>query len=360
MAESPSLLSLFPIPHASSHESLLSCLLGLLLWTAFSSQDYHRVSGIGKPVLCSASRPPATSRCPKLEESTPRLPPPLIRQFSSVVATGQVLRELNQVPASGECPSRPWRARAKSDLQLGGAENLAALPPTCQGALALSGVLRRLQQVEEKVLQKRAQNLANREFHKKNIKEKAAHLASMFGHGDFPQDKLLSKRLLHSHPPSPPSCLPSPDPAAPSSPPAADSVSPARKLTVGKVSSGIGAAAEVLVNLYLNDHRPKTQATSPDLVRKCTSRLHLKTFAQPLQARVWEDPKVPFLGEQGSTDCRLNPAEAGRSYIFSKTDFTWVLVFTSRKDMLPAICGFQDLFNIRPAGLLDRSPTFSI
>nr|XP_045000883.1 F-actin-monooxygenase MICAL2 isoform X5 [Jaculus jaculus] len=43
-----------------------------------------------------------------------------------------------------------------------------------------------------------------------------------------------------------------------------------RQLTVGKVSSGIGAAAEVLVNLYLNDHRPKTQAASPDLdcVRK--------------------------------------------------------------------------------------------
>ncbi|XP_057634550.1 F-actin-monooxygenase MICAL2 isoform X2 [Chionomys nivalis] len=237
---------------------------------AAQKQDCHRVSGIGKPVLCSASRPPATPHCPKLEDSTPRLPPPLKRQFSSVVATGQVLRELNQVPASGECPSRPWRARAKSDLQLGGAENLDTLPPTCQGALALSGVLRRLQQVEEKVLQKRAQNLANREFHKKNIKEKAAHLASMFGHGDFPQDKLLSKRLPHAHPPSPPSGLPSPDPAAPSSPPAADSVSPARKLTVGKVSSGIGAAAEVLVNLYLNDHRPKTQATSPDLesVRK--------------------------------------------------------------------------------------------
>lgn len=29
--------------------------------------------------------------------------------------------------------------------------------------------------------------MANREFHKKNIKEKAAHLASMFGYGDFPQ-----------------------------------------------------------------------------------------------------------------------------------------------------------------------------
>ncbi|XP_076797093.1 F-actin-monooxygenase MICAL2 isoform X10 [Arvicanthis niloticus] len=91
-------------------------------------QDCHRVSGMGKPVLCSASRPPGTSRCPKLEESTPRLPPPLKRQ-----------------------------------------------------------------------------------------------------------------------------------------------------LTVGKVSSGIGAAAEVLVNLYLNDHRPKTQATSPDLesLRKAAFPLNL-------------------------------------------------------------------------------------
>lgn len=177
----------------------------------------------------------------------------LFSQFPSVVVTGHVLRELKQVSAGGGCPSRPWRARAKSDLQLGGPEAPAGLPPACQGALALSGVLRRLQQVEDKILQvkallvalplpmlgclpsllcvlcpgwvpscsvhplspdpsrrspggnhhrlslslslsplspclqKRAQNLANREFHKKNIKEKAAHLASMFGHGDFPQ-----------------------------------------------------------------------------------------------------------------------------------------------------------------------------
>lgn len=36
-------------------------------------------------------------------------------------------------------------------------------------------------------LQKRAQTIANREFHKKNIKEKAAHLASMFGYMEFPK-----------------------------------------------------------------------------------------------------------------------------------------------------------------------------
>ncbi|KAF6104788.1 microtubule associated monooxygenase, calponin and LIM domain containing 2 [Phyllostomus discolor] len=191
------------------------------------------ISGIGKPVLRSSSDPPANSRCLKPEEPTTSPSPPLKRQFPSVVVTGHVLREINQVSAGGGCPSRPWRARAKSDLQLGGPENRAALPPTCQGALALSGVLRRLQLVEEKILQ-RAQNLANREFHKKNIKEKAAHLASMFGHGDFPQNKLLSKDLSHTHPPSPPSCLPSPDPAATSSPSTTDSVSPAKKETMRK------------------------------------------------------------------------------------------------------------------------------
>ncbi|XP_058161702.1 F-actin-monooxygenase MICAL2 isoform X2 [Dasypus novemcinctus] len=225
----------------------------------------RRVSGIGKPVRCFSSEPPVKSRCPEPESPTPHPSPPLKRQFPLEVVTGHVLRELKQISAGGECPSRPWRARAKSDLQLGGLESRTAPPPTCQGALALSGVLRRLQQVEEQILQKRAQNLANREFHKKNIKEKAAHLASMFGHGDFPQNKLLSKGLSHIPPSSSPSCPPSPDPAATSSPSTVDSASPARKLTVGKVSSGIGAAAEVLVNLYMNDHRPKAQATSPDL-----------------------------------------------------------------------------------------------
>lgn len=80
----------------------------------------------------------------------------LLSQFPSVVVTGHVLRELNQVSAGGGCPNRPWRARAKSDLQLGGPEAPAGLPPTCQGALALSGVLRRLQQVEDKILQVKA------------------------------------------------------------------------------------------------------------------------------------------------------------------------------------------------------------
>lgn len=77
----------------------------------------------------------------------------LLSQLPPAVVTGQVLRELKQIATNGEGLSRPWRARAKSDLQLGVSPHPAALPPTCPGALALSGVLRRLQQVEEKIVQ---------------------------------------------------------------------------------------------------------------------------------------------------------------------------------------------------------------
>ncbi|XP_077177938.1 F-actin-monooxygenase MICAL2 isoform X4 [Paroedura picta] len=42
----------------------------------------------------------------------------------------------------------------------------------------------------------------------------------------------------------------------------APSVSLRRQMTVGKVSRGIGAVAEVLVNLYMNDHRPKPLSVS--------------------------------------------------------------------------------------------------
>ncbi|XP_061466421.1 F-actin-monooxygenase MICAL2 isoform X13 [Rhineura floridana] len=45
----------------------------------------------------------------------------------------------------------------------------------------------------------------------------------------------------------------------------APSVSLRRQMTVGKVSHGIGAMAEVLVNLYMNDHRPNPFSTSLQL-----------------------------------------------------------------------------------------------
>ncbi|KAM6394376.1 F-actin-monooxygenase MICAL2 isoform 15-T46 [Pluvialis apricaria] len=117
--------------------------------------------------------------------------------------------------------------------------------------------------------QKRAQTIANREFHKKNIKEKAAHLASMFGYMEFPKNKLPTKGFSHSQPPTP-SCPPPHDSAPASSPSSVGSASPAvpsRQMTVGKVSRAIGAVAEVLVNLYVNDHRPKPQLPPLELKR---------------------------------------------------------------------------------------------
>ncbi|XP_071895535.1 F-actin-monooxygenase MICAL2 isoform X25 [Anas platyrhynchos] len=74
--------------------------------------------------------------------------------------------------------------------------------------------------------QKRAQTIASREFHKKNIKEKAAHLASMFGYMEFPKSKLPTKGLSHSQPPTP-SCLSSHDSAAACPPSSVGSTSPA-------------------------------------------------------------------------------------------------------------------------------------
>ncbi|XP_039605897.1 F-actin-monooxygenase MICAL2-like isoform X4 [Polypterus senegalus] len=88
--------------------------------------------------------------------------------------------------------------------------------------LAVSGMLQRLQHLEDKIAQRRAQSLSAREFNKKSIKEKAAHLCSLFDYMAFrPQ------------------------------------------MTVGKVSAVIGAMAEVLVTLYENDHKPKTCSTAP-------------------------------------------------------------------------------------------------
>ncbi|XP_072475517.1 F-actin-monooxygenase MICAL2 isoform X2 [Notamacropus eugenii] len=250
------------------------------------------LSTLGKPVSHSPAGPPAHSRFAKPKDPLPSPSPPLRRQFQTLAMTEQVLRESKAASPASDSLTRPLRARAKSDLQPFHSGSLAPVPSASPGAFALIGTLRRLQHVEEKIHQKRAQNLANREFHKKNIKEKAAHLASMFASEDFPQNKLLTKGLSHSHP-LPSSCLSSRDSADDSFSSSVDSSSSDRKsyvpgatgkprppqkmeskhklfhpdpsqMTVGKVSRGIGAVAEVLVNLYMNDHRPKTQAASPE------------------------------------------------------------------------------------------------
>ncbi|XP_051778697.1 F-actin-monooxygenase MICAL2-like isoform X3 [Erpetoichthys calabaricus] len=152
--------------------------------------------------------------------------------------------------------------------------------------LAVSGMLQRLQHLEDKIAQRRAQSLSAREFNKKSIKEKAAHLCSLFDYMAFrPQSTMPAPSLPHPRPKTTPafpsiasssSSYPSHVTSRPplTSPQELDKL-PHKKvmptehmnygsvMTVGKVSAVIGAMAEVLVTLYENDHKPKSCSTTP-------------------------------------------------------------------------------------------------
>ncbi|NXH28143.1 MICA2 monooxygenase, partial [Myiagra hebetior] len=183
-----------------------------------------------------------------------------VSQFQVVARSEHEVREPKQSLNGSDHMARRAKTVQKTDPQPSLSETSENLASACSAAFVLSGVLERLQHLEEKMKQKRAQTIANREFHKKNIKEKAAHLASMFGYMEFPKNKLPTKGLSHSQPPTP-SCPPPHHSAvaASSSVGSASSTVSSQQTTVGKVSRAIGAVAEVLVNLYVNDHRPKPQ-----------------------------------------------------------------------------------------------------
>ncbi|XP_063187478.1 F-actin-monooxygenase MICAL2 isoform X10 [Chroicocephalus ridibundus] len=220
---------------------------------------FRRQEIIDRPALLS-SDPPVNPRFAKPKDPS-LLPPQPKRQFQVVARSEHEVRELKQSLNGSDHMARRAKTIQKPDNQPSLSETSENLASACSAAFVLSGVLERLQHLEEKMKQKRAQTIANREFHKKNIKEKAAHLASMFGYMEFPKNKLPTKGFSHSQPPTP-SCPPPHDSAAASSPSSVSSASPAvpsRQMTVGKVSRAIGAVAEVLVNLYVNDHRPKPQ-----------------------------------------------------------------------------------------------------
>ncbi|XP_064513362.1 F-actin-monooxygenase MICAL2 isoform X2 [Pseudopipra pipra] len=222
-----------------------------------SNTILRRQEVIDRPALL-ASDPPANPRFAKPVDPS-LLPPQPKRQV--VARSEHEVREPKQSFSGSDHMTRRAKTVQKPDTQPSLSETSENLASACSAAFVLSGVLERLQHLEEKMKQKRAQNIANREFHKKNIKEKAAHLASMFGYMEFPKNKLPTKGLPHSQPPTP-SCPPphhSAAAAASSSVGSASSAVPSRQTTVGKVSRAIGAVAEVLVNLYVNDHRPKPQ-----------------------------------------------------------------------------------------------------
>ncbi|XP_038036524.1 F-actin-monooxygenase MICAL2 isoform X5 [Anas platyrhynchos] len=220
---------------------------------------FRRQEQIDRPALVSSDSP-VNPRFAKPKDPSLLSPQPK-RQFQVVARTAHEVREPKQSLNGSDHMARRPKTVEKTDTQPSLSETSENLASACSAAFVLSGVLERLQNLEEKMKQKRAQTIASREFHKKNIKEKAAHLASMFGYMEFPKSKLPTKGLSHSQPPTP-SCLSSHDSAAACPPSSVGSTSPAlpsRQMTVGKVSCAIGAMAEVLVNLYVNDHRPKPQ-----------------------------------------------------------------------------------------------------
>ncbi|XP_057881948.1 F-actin-monooxygenase MICAL2 isoform X1 [Melospiza georgiana] len=158
-----------------------------------------------RPALLS-SDPPVNPRFAKPMDPS-LLPPQPKRQFQVVARSEHEVREPKQSLNGSDHMARRAKTVHKTDPQPSLSETSENLASACSAAFVLSGVLERLQHLEEKMKQKRAQTIANREFHKKNIKEKAAHLASMFGYMEFPKNKLPTKGLPHSQPPTP-SCPP--------------------------------------------------------------------------------------------------------------------------------------------------------
>ncbi|XP_057237973.1 F-actin-monooxygenase MICAL2 isoform X7 [Malurus melanocephalus] len=114
----------------------------------------------------------------------------LKRQFQVVARSELEVREPQQSLNGSDPMARRAKPVRKAEPQPSLPETSENLASACSAAFVLSGVLERLQHLEEKMKQKRAQTIANREFHKKNIKEKAAHLASMFGYMEFPKGSL--------------------------------------------------------------------------------------------------------------------------------------------------------------------------
>nr|XP_029494962.1 F-actin-monooxygenase MICAL2-like isoform X2 [Oncorhynchus nerka] len=215
---------------------------------------------------------------PKLQ--TPSIPNPTLRK----------VRQADQTYAQTQPQTLPQKPESTE---------YPGYSSSCHSAvLAMSRMLQRLQEVEEKITQKKAQTQNAREFHNKSIKEKAVHLRALFS-GDVTSTSQPGS--AEQTIPSPP-ILPAPTPKVTSllcpeitlstfslpqtmSSPSSillqlktsqsgaldmqlckkemqrDPLNESHVRTVGKVSLAIAARAETLVTLYETDHRPK--ASSP-------------------------------------------------------------------------------------------------
>ncbi|XP_014346914.1 F-actin-monooxygenase MICAL2 isoform X3 [Latimeria chalumnae] len=228
----------------------------------------------GKPPFPPTSDTFINPRFAKPKEPNPSTLPLQKRKFQELSGTAHLVREPKQSLEYNDCITRRLKHVDKTEKEYRQTENTDYTIPT-RRVIAVSGMLQRLQRLEEKINQRRAQSLANNEFRKKNVKEKAAHLASLFGYMAFnPQNDVSAPSISNSHSKTVTSCSSHDSAVALSSPSnaTAPSSESSRQMTVGKVSAVIGAMAEVLVNLYVNDHRPRS-CTAPTSLNHSSNRV---------------------------------------------------------------------------------------
>ncbi|RXM36392.1 Protein-methionine sulfoxide oxidase MICAL2 [Acipenser ruthenus] len=163
---------------------------------------------------------------PKDQNPIPSIPPK--RQFQSPASAQYVVNRTRQALHCAEYIPRKPKQADKTDTQ---AESTGHSASSRSTVLAVSGMLQRLQRLEDQINQTAQPALSSPSPGPKAV-------------STCPSLDSSAAASLKSHVKPPPP-------------------KPAPQRTVGKVSSVIGSMAEVLVTLYENDHRPKPRSTSP-------------------------------------------------------------------------------------------------
>ncbi|KAJ8412867.1 hypothetical protein AAFF_G00104490 [Aldrovandia affinis] len=203
-------------------------------------------------------------------------PPPPKRQFQQPAVMSYTAASMVTPPSSPQRPSRRPRPAGQTAGGVAGVDYPVYPAYSRTAVLAMSGILQRLQRVEDQISQWKAQTQNVREFQKKSIKEKVVHLSCLFSGGKAPQPQLqeLDMQLYKTGKPQGlaeadvcqrkgTSFMTFPYQKEMSDSRPARTLSSSKQRTVGRVSSVIGAVAETLASLYENDHRPKAACSPP-------------------------------------------------------------------------------------------------
>ncbi|XP_017562731.1 F-actin-monooxygenase MICAL2 isoform X5 [Pygocentrus nattereri] len=121
----------------------------------------------------------------------------------------QSYRETSKIlaPTKKQLTGTCMQSHAQPPLESPAEAAEASHSASCHSAiLAMTAMLQRLQKVEEKISQRKAQTQNTREFHKKSIKEKAVHLSSLFSGDSISQPQASSSSHYTSTLSSPHPC----------------------------------------------------------------------------------------------------------------------------------------------------------